>query len=253
MATTLDEIYDYYYEKYSYEETVYNYDDFGKPVDTVSAGTVLVGVNTVLGSYKTSSSEYYIKGNAVVHDDMETGIVLGDDELERDPCIMRMIRIEVADEGRVVIFRYFPHIEAWYDAFRENDGENIYYRMIDENYIVKDYVAENWEEYMKKSKKEIKINKDTKYFDLIAQELLKMNSQYYCGAWEIDKSGLLNFAIKIILEDNPLTPKLMDRIDRLSGSFGDIEKIIYMLREGKPMPKKPFESDSSNKTDENSI
>lgn len=141
-------------------------------------------------------------------------------------------QVHLADNGRFVIFRYFPRICDNYEVVKDEDG---------------------WDRVMT-TFTDIKINKDTKYFDFIMQELFKMNSQYYCGAWEIDKSGVLSFAIKIILEDNPLTPKLIERIDRLAYDFFlDIEEIVYMLEKGKPMRKKPFESDSSNMTDENSI
>lgn len=158
------------------------------------------------------------------------GIFPNDESLQEKIHVSRQVHL--ADNGRFVIFRYFPSICDNYEVVKDEDG---------------------WDRVMT-TFTDIKINKDTKYFDFIMQELFKMNSQYYCGAWEIDKSGVLSFAVKIILEDNPLTPKLLERIDRLvTDFFRDIEEIVYMLEKGKPMRKKPFESDSSNKTDENSI
>ncbi|MDA3079638.1 MULTISPECIES: hypothetical protein [unclassified Campylobacter] len=159
------------------------------------------------------------------------GFLSYDDNLQGKFSVSRQVHL--ADNGRFVIFRYFPHICDNYEVVEDEDG---------------------WGDRVMTTFTDIKINKDTKYFDFIMQELFKMNFQYYCGAWEIDKSGVLSFAVKIILEDNPLTPKLIERTDRLATDFlGDIEEIVYMLEKGKPMRKKPFESDLSNMTDENSI
>ena len=85
----------------------------------------------------------------------------------------------------------------------------------------------------------VKIDENTKYFDILAQELLKINSQYYYGAWEIDRSGYVTFSIKTVLENNPLTIEQLNRIlNQGFTSLEDNEKILYILENGKPMPEK---------------
>ncbi|MBQ7270331.1 MAG: hypothetical protein IJM31_08425 [Campylobacter sp.] len=85
----------------------------------------------------------------------------------------------------------------------------------------------------------VKIDENTKYFDILAQELLKINSQYYFGAWEIDRSGYVTFSIKTVLENNPLTIEQLKRILHQGFlSLEDNEKILYILENGEPMPEK---------------
>ncbi|MDA3058269.1 hypothetical protein OFN97_07455 [Campylobacter sp. VBCF_05 NA6] len=84
----------------------------------------------------------------------------------------------------------------------------------------------------------IKIDKNAKYFNFIIQELFELNSHYACGAWEINRAGDLNYRAMIILEDNPLTFNLFKSVlDFVMDSVADVNKILYMLETGEPVPE----------------